>query len=308
MDEFELIGRYFARQGEARGVAVGIGDDGAVLQPDPERDLVTVIDTLVGGVHFFRDIDAWHLGYRAVAVNLSDVAAMGASPRWMTLALTLAEANQDWLRNFSAGLFAAADEHNVALVGGDTTSGDNVVVSVQITGDVEAGKAILRSGASPGDTIYVTGTVGDAAAGLVCIESGKSNELLENRFLKPQARVRCGRELVGIASAAIDISDGLHGDLQKLLTASGVGADVNLDALPVSAALREQFGDDDVRRFALGGGDDYELCFTTARDLPAAVADVPVTAIGTVNDSGQLTLRDAGGIVPFEHSGYRHFE
>jgi thiamine-monophosphate kinase len=308
VDEFELIERYFARHGETRDVVVGIGDDGAVLKPDPDRELVTVIDTLVSRVHFPSSIDAYHLGYRAVAVNLSDIAAMGARPLWMTLALTLDDANPDWLEKFAAGLFAAANEHDVALVGGDTTSGENVVVSVQITGDIEPGRALLRSGAVPGDTIYVTGSVGDAAGGLACIESDRASEYLEQRFLEPTARVECGRKLIGVASAAIDISDGLYGDLHKLLAASGVGADVDLDAVPVSAELREQFGADEVRQFALGGGDDYELCFTSAEDIPKTLAGVAVTAIGTVNASGQLTLRDQTGVVPFEDSGYLHFE
>ncbi len=232
---------------------------------------------------------------------------MGARPLWMTLALTLDDADPDWLEKFSAGLFASANEHVVALVGGDTTSGDNVVVSVQITGDVEPGRALLRSGAAPGDTIYVTGSVGDAAGGLACIESGQANEYLVQRFLEPTARVDCGRELIGIASAAIDISDGLFGDLQKLLTASGAGADVDLDAVPVSAALQDQFGPNEVRRFALSGGDDYELCFTSAAEVPPTLAGVDVTAIGTVNGSGQLALRDASGAIPYKDSGYRHF-
>lgn len=308
VDEFELIERYFARQGEAQGVVIGVGDDGAVLQPEPGRELVTVVDALVGDIHFPSQIGAYHLGYRAVAVNLSDIAAMGARPRWMTLALTLTEARPDWLEQFAAGLFAAADEHDVALVGGDTTRGDIVVVSVQVTGDIEPGQALLRSGARAGETIYVTGTVGDAAGGLECIRSGTTNEYLQQRFLLPAARVDCGRQLVGLASAAIDISDGLYGDLQKLLVASGVGADVDVDALPVSEALTHQFEDGKVRELVLGGGDDYELCFTSGEDLPARFGDVSVTAIGTVNDTGKLTLRDASGIVPFADSGYRHFE
>ncbi|NIV18283.1 MAG: thiamine-phosphate kinase [Woeseiaceae bacterium] len=307
MDEFELIERFFARHGDGRGVVVGIGDDAAVLRPAPDRELVTVVDALVGDVHFPSQIDAYHLGYRAVAVNLSDIAAMGARPLWMTLALTLTEARPDWLEQFAAGLFAAADEHDVALVGGDTTRGDNVVVSVQVTGDIQPGRALLRSGARAGETIYVTGTVGDAAGGLECIRSGTTNEYLEQRFLLPAARVDCGQQLVGLASAAIDISDGLYGDLQKLLVASGVGADVDVDALPVSEALTNQFDDGKVRELVLGGGDDYELCFTSGGDLPARFGDVAVTAIGSVTDSGVLTLRDARGIVPFEDSGYRHF-
>lgn len=307
MDEFELIDRFFARQGEADGLAVGIGDDGAVLQPDPGLDLVTVVDTLVGGVHFPADIDAADLGYRSVAVNLSDIAAMGARPRWMTLALTLSEADPVWLERFAQGLFEAGAANGVALVGGDTTSGDTIVVTVQITGDVTAGKALLRSGARPGDTVFVTGTVGDAAGGLELIRGDLRDGVLSQRFLRPEARVRCGQQLIDIASAAIDISDGLYGDLQKLLQASGAGAEISLEALPVSNALRQRFDEAKVRKFALAGGDDYELCFTSSETVPATIDDVPVTAIGTVTDSTELLLRDASGIVRFEDSGYLHF-
>lgn len=308
MDEFELIDRFFARDGECRGLAVGIGDDGAVLQPDPGLDLVTVVDTLVEGVHFHSQIAAADLGYRAVVVNLSDIAAMGAGPRWMTLALTLPEADHDWLEQFAQGLFEAADEHDVALVGGDMTSGNNIIVTVQITGDVASGTAMLRSGARPGDSIYVTGTIGDAAGGLELIRADRADDILAPRFLRPTARVGCGRRLAGVASAAIDISDGLYGDLLKLLRASGAGGEVNLDAVPVSAALRRQFDTATVRRLALGGGDDYELCFTSSQPVPAEVAGVPVTKIGTVTESAQLLLRDADGIVPFDDSGYLHFQ
>lgn len=311
MDEFELIRRFFVREGDARGVVTGIGDDGAVLAPRPGHELVTVVDTLVQGVHFPVDIDAADLGYRVVAVNLSDIAAMGAVPRWMTLALTLHSPDAGWLAGFANGLFEAADRHDVALVGGDTTSGDTVVATVQIMGEVEQGAALLRSGARAGDSICVTGTVGDAAAGLELIKVGQPNEFLSQRYLRPSARVACGRRLQGIASAAIDVSDGLYADLAKLLAASGVGAEIDLDALPISAELAASFGSDEQRRFALSGGDDYELCFT----LPAASQndileklEVPVTVIGSVSDGGGIVCRAAGRIVDYADSGYLHFK
>jgi thiamine-monophosphate kinase len=308
VDEFELNQRYFVRKNEAPGVVTGIGDDGAILQADAGRELVTVVDTLVGSVHFPIDIDAADLGYRAVAVNLSDIAAMGARPRWMTLSLTMPTADPDWLERFANGLHQAAAEHGVALIGGDTTRGNDVVVSVQITGDVEAGKAILRSGAKAGDTIYVTGTIGDAAAGLESITQGEPDAFLCSRFLRPQARVEYGQTLLGAASAAIDISDGLIGDLQKLLSASGVGAEVNLDAVPLSAELTHRFGAEAGLQFAMTGGDDYELCFTAPEGAIEEAPDLRVTAIGTVTDSGELVLKNADGIVTSDDSGYRHFQ
>ncbi|MDJ0812154.1 MAG: thiamine-phosphate kinase [Woeseiaceae bacterium] len=307
MDEFELIRRYFVRPDDGKGVITGIGDDGAVLRPEPGRELVTVIDTLVEGTHFPSEMSAMDLGYRAVAVNLSDIAAMAARPLWMTLALTMPPRPDEWLDGFASGLFAAARDHDLALVGGDTTSGPCVVVSVQITGDVGAGAALLRSGAQPGDTVYVTGTVGDAAAGLSMMGSPDADEFLARRFLRPQARVQAGLALAGIASACIDVSDGLAGDLGKLLDASGVGADLNLDALPLSDAMAAAFDDDVGRRFAATGGDDYELCFTSSRSVPAEIGGVPVTAIGTVNDGDRLVCRSGGAVVEVDDSGYRHF-
>ena len=308
MDEFELIQRFFVRADDARGVTKGIGDDGAVLQPDPGRELISVIDTLVASVHFPDNIKAADLGYRVVAVNLSDIAAMGGRPRWMTLALTITESNEEWLSEFAEGLHKAATEHNISLVGGDTTQGDHIVVSVQITGDVVAGAAILRSGAVAGDTIFVTGTIGDAAAGLALLSAGKPDEYLSSRFLRPTARVDFGQSIAGQASAAIDISDGLFGDLKKLLSASGVGAEINLDDLPISDALASSFDQDGQRRFALSGGDDYELCFTAADSALPDMSDLRITAIGQVMQGDQLICRDAGGIVKYDDSGYRHFQ
>jgi thiamine-monophosphate kinase len=308
VDEFELIRRYFALPGEAQGVITGIGDDGAILEPDAGRELVAVVDTLVEGVHFLADTDPTDIAYRVVAVNLSDIAAMGARPRWMTLALTLRDANEEWVGRFAAGLHEAAAEHGVALVGGDTTSGPCVVASVQIIGDVESGNALHRSGAKPGDTIYVTGTVGDAAAGLELIRDARPAEYLAGRFLRPSARVAYGQQLAGVATAAIDVSDGLFADLQKMLSASGVGGEIDLDELPISAELASSFAADAVRRFALNGGDDYELCFAaSAASLPDS-GDLPVTAIGRVTTGSNIVCHDAQGVVEFSDSGYLHFQ
>jgi thiamine-monophosphate kinase len=308
VDEFELIQRYFVRDGEARGVKTGIGDDGAVLQPEPGRELITVVDTLVEGVHFPADITPADLGYRCVAVNLSDIAAMGGRPLWMTLALTMPGPDEEWLSGFASGLHEAAEEHEVSLVGGDTTRGDAIVISVQISGDVAEGSAMHRSGARSGDTIYLTGTVGDAGAGLALLSAGNSDEYLLQRFLRPTARVATGRALPGLASAAIDISDGLLGDLQKLLDASDVGGEIELDALPISHALQAAFDKKSQRRFALTAGDDYELCFTSSREVPTALGGVPVTAIGMITDGDSLVCREHGEIVEIADSGYRHFQ
>ena len=307
MDEFELIRRYFERQPQAPFVRLGIGDDGAVLRPESGRELVTVIDTVVAGIHFPTNMHAADVGYRAVAVNLSDLAAMGARPRWMTLALTLVEADPDWLEAFAGGLFEAASEWGVELVGGDTTRGDNVVVTVQMTGDVEAGSALLRSGAEVGDSIFVTGTVGDAAAGLGRVGAERAADYLARRFACPQARIATGLRLSGYATAAIDLSDGLVADLAKLIEASGVGAELRVDGLPLSDELRQAVSPDDARRFALAGGDDYEICFTMPETrLPEDLPD-PVTAIGRITGSDELVCLDGDVVVPFDCSGYRHF-
>lgn len=305
MDEFELIRRFFARDANDADTDVGVGDDGAVITPTPGLLQVQVLDTLVEGVHFPANIAAADIGYRAVAVNLSDIAAMGARPRWMTLALTLWDKDELWVEDFAVGLFAAADEYGVALIGGDTTQGDSVVVSVNVTGEIEKDAALLRSGARPGDTVFVTGTVGDAAAGLELLQNDRHDEYLVKRFLRPSARVATGRHLGGRAHAAIDLSDGLLADLKKLLEASGVGAEIDVEEIPLSAALLDCFDRERVFQFALTGGDDYELCFAA----PAAAMEgmAGITAIGKITEDRKLVCRRAGEIVEVDDSGYRHF-
>ncbi len=307
MDEFELIRRFFSRPADSASVVTGVGDDGAVLKPSADRELVTVIDTMVAGTHFPATMSAGDVGYRIVAVNLSDIAAMGAEPRWMTLALTLAESDPAWLAAFAEGLYEAAAEWGVALVGGDTTKGEQLVVSVQMSGELTPGTALYRSGAKVGDTIYVTGTVGDAAAGLKLMAKGSGEHPLARRFARPMARVRAGSALAGIAHAAIDLSDGFVADLSKLLEASGVGAQVDLQTLPLSRDLLDAVGRDEALQYAMNGGDDYELCFTMPEPrLPETIA-AEATAIGRITAESGLVCRDGDTVVPIDDTGYRHF-
>jgi thiamine-monophosphate kinase len=307
VDEFELIRRFFSRPADSAMVVAGVGDDGAVLRPPAGRELVTVIDTMVAGTHFPAGMSARDIGYRVVAVNLSDIAAMGAQPRWMTLALTLVEADADWLEEFAAGLYEAASEWGVMLVGGDTTSGEQLVVSVQMSGDLAPGTALYRSGATAGDTVFVTGTLGDAAAGLEQLSAGAGEQYLTRRFARPSARVGVGRALAGIAHAAIDLSDGLVADLSKILEASHAGAELDLQRLPLSEELLRTVGREQALRHAMGGGDDYELCFTLPESgLPAEIS-TEVTPIGRITREPGLVCRDGDSVVPFDNTGYRHF-
>ena len=316
MDEFEIIRRYFERESYGEDVRVGVGDDGAVLIPSQDRDLISVVDTLVSGIHFPETLAAADIGYRSVAVNLSDIAAMGARPKWMTLALTLADSEAFWLDGFARGLFEAADEHELALVGGDTTRGSETVISIQIIGEVEPGKAMTRGGAEPGDAIYVTGTVGDAAAGLSILQSGLPHsedvDFLIRRFARPAARVEAGEAIASIAHAAIDLSDGLYSDLGKLLVASDVSGTLELADIPLSSHIANLLGEDDALRFALGGGDDYELCFTArnADEEISQIADsvgVAIARVGQVDEGGGLQCTRDGDEYNYQDVGYRHF-
>lgn len=317
MDEFELIQRFFTPENGHASVRLGVGDDGAVMLPETGRDLVAVVDTVVESVHYPPDLMPREVGYRAVAVNLSDIAAMGARPRWMTLALTIPEVNEGWLEGFAAGLLEAANEHGVVLVGGDTTRGQQTVISVQIIGDVPTNKAVTRGGANVGDDIYVTGMIGDARAWLDSRENLDIDDAVRfyfrRRFAGPDARVELGQALPGIATAAIDVSDGLYADLQKLLTASGHGGAIEVDAVPISKALGSILDPADATMLALGAGDDYELCFTApphrADDIAilAVQYDVPITRIGEVTSDNELRCLRDGQSMAIEGQGYVHF-
>lgn len=317
MNEFELIQRYFTPTCTDSDVLVGVGDDGAVLRPEAGRDLIFVVDTQVEGVHYPPGLSARDIGYRAVAVNLSDIAAMAGRPRWMTLALTLRQVEPAWLQEFSLGLREAADEFKVSLVGGDTTRGQQTVISIQITGDVMPDAQLTRSGARSGNLIYVSGTPGDAAAGLELLQtntvSSVATRTLADRFCRPSARVTLAQAIAPLASAAIDISDGLFGDTRKLLRASGVGGQIDVDKLPLSDALLSEFGLERGQRLALGGGDDYELCFTLAAEHEVALnavalqQGVRVTCIGEVTTGDDLVGLSGGAVFDYSDPGFHHF-
>jgi thiamine-monophosphate kinase len=315
MDEFELIRRYFTRELSDPDVVVGVGDDGAVMRPAPGRELIAVVDTTVADVHFPATLNPADVGYRAVAVNVSDIAAMAGRPRWMTMALTLDEADESWLESFARGVFDAGKDYDVGLVGGDVTHGSEKVISIQIIGDVETSKALTRDGARAGDGIYVSGTPGDAALGLSIIESGAMSgdhiDYLVRRFSRPTARLELGQRIAAGASAAIDLSDGLYADLDKLLSASGVAGEIELASLPLSDAMKSVVSRDDALQFALGGGDDYELCFTSGDESIVKAgeqAGVAVTRIGRVQEGAGLGCTLDGKGYHYESPGYRHFK
>ena len=260
--EFDIIARYFKRQRPERDdVLLGIGDDAALLQVPAGQQLVVAVDTLVAGRHFPEQTSAADIGYKALAVNLSDLAAMGATPAWATLSLTLPAVDGSLVTGICRWIFCLADEYSVALVGGDTTRGP-LSVTVQVHGFIEPGKALRRDAANPGDAVFVSGVPGEAACALKQVLQGETPaDTLLQRLNRPQPRVSLGQSLVGLASAAIDVSDGLLADLGHLLSASGCGATLWPDQLPSSPAL-QALPAGQVLDCQLNGGDDYELCFT----------------------------------------------
>ena len=318
LTEFELIERYFTDCGAVRpDVIAGVGDDAALLALPLETELVAATDTLVAGVHFPEGSPASSVGHRALAVNLSDLAAMGAHPAWALLALTIPEAEEAWLAQFAAGFAALARTHRVALVGGDTTRGP-LTVTVQLLGYVPRGGALRRSGGRAGDALFVSGTPGDAAAGLA-LEQGRlaappeALTYLRERFLRPTPRMALGERLREFASACIDVSDGLLGDAGKLAHASHTGVEISFEALPVSEPLLRAVGEEQARTLALSGGDDYELLFTVHPErvdsLLAALAPQRwgYRRIGSLRaTAGAVVLRN-GTVMQFSHSGYQHF-
>lgn len=313
MDEFALIDRFFANRGPVRAdVRLGIGDDAAVTRVEAGSELVIATDTLVEGTHFLPGTAPRALGYRCLAVNLSDLAAMGAEPLWCTLALTLPDGAEDWVGSFSEGFMELAERFDIALIGGDTVRGP-LAMTVTVHGRVDPGCAICRDGARAGDGIFVTGSFGAAAAGLASLESGDTGARTIDRFLYPTPRIDEGRSLVGIASAMIDVSDGLHVDLARLLDASGLGAKLAVETLPLPAELPAGVEHHRAVELALTGGDDYELCFTVPENCSEALErtasgwDCAVTRIGaTVTESG-LAWTAAGENFPLPDTGFRHF-
>lgn len=301
MREFDLIARIRARVATRSDVLLGIGDDAALLQPPAGLQLVVAMDTLNAGVHFPPETAPADIGWKALAVNLSDLAAMGALPAWCTLSLSLPAAEAAFVDGFLDGFLALAAQHDVALVGGDTTRGP-LSVCVAMHGLVEPGLALHRDGARVGDEIWVSGSLGDAAAALAQWKAGGGiDAALRARLDRPTPRVALGRGLRGIASACIDVSDGLLADLGHVCTASGVAAAVDVDALPASEALRAGFAVEQWRLLQAAGGDDYELCFTASAEAgdavlqAAAAVEVLVTRIGRILPGTGVAAHTADG-------------
>lgn len=320
--EFRLIDRIRELTDQPRDdVKLGIGDDGAVLAMPAGQELVMAIDTMVEGTHFLPGTAAADLGWKSLAVNLSDLAAMGAEPAWAMLALTLSRADADFVEGFARGFAQLAGRYRLALVGGDTTGGP-LCLSVAVHGFVPPGQALTRTGARIGDEVMVTGTLGDAVAGLFALRDPPHDDAhraalrqsLVDRLTRPEPRVAAGIALRGLATACVDISDGLLADLGHICEGSGVGAELEAAQLPRSAALRELHGDDESLQLALGGGDNYELCFTVPSERLAQVQSTlagigcPVTRIGRIVDGAGVHVRAAdGNPQAITMKGWEHF-
>ena len=324
-DEFDIIRRYFNAGTLAfpsAEVALGIGDDCALLRPQSGMELAMSMDLLQESVHFPSAADPFLLGKRSLLVNLSDLAAMGARPLCFTLGLCLPRVDADWLEGFSRGLAEVARANGCPLVGGDMsgTQAGATTICIQVQGEVPAGQALRRDGAKPGDLVFVTGTLGDAAAGLGVLQgrlgeslSAARREALLEAFYVPESRIGAGLRLRGLASACIDLSDGLASDLLHVLNASGVGAQIDLQALPLSSALQAAVPTHEQQDLAVSGGDDYELCFTAPSARQQAVqealtdAGIPVSCIGRITAQKGLVWQQSGSPVSRQWQGYRHF-
>lgn len=317
--EFDLIKSYFSNLQElSPGLALGIGDDAAVVDVPVGHQLVVATDTLVCGMHFPESLDPEYIAARTLLTNLSDLAAMGAEPRWFSLALTLPESNPDWLQRFSEGLARVARQYGCSLIGGDTTRGP-LTVTITVHGVVPRGTALTRSGAKMGDRVFVTGSPGKGAAGLAAVLgqledlTADQHQQLVDYFVNPVPRLMLGSRLRAVASAAIDISDGLLADLGHICKLSGVGAELSLNALPLLKGAGG-IGAEQLQQWALSGGDDYELCFTApesaAEELAqiAKVTDTPVHHIGRIIEGSGVYCLDSNNKKVSTHSnGYSHF-
>ncbi len=312
LGEFEVIRRYFSPLNLARAdVTLGIGDDAALCRPPPGMEVAVAVDSLVAGVHFPAHTSPRDVGHKALAVNLSDLAAMGAEPAWLTLALTLPEVEESWLAEFSRGLGELAARYQMSLIGGDTTRGP-LCISVQVMGLLPEGRGLTRNGARPGDAIYLTGTVGDAGLGLrQALGHSRlkpaTRDYLLGRLHRPTPRIAEGLALRGVASAAIDVSDGLLADLGHLLEAGNLGARLDLARLPLSAELRAEVSEQDAWELALAAGDDYELCFTVSPETAAFPADISCQCIGRIEDRPGIRCYHGGREWLPTRRGYEHY-
>lgn len=317
LGEFDLIQKYLSKTINRKDVRKGIGDDCAILNLPQGCQLALSMDTLVAGVHFPVETHPSDVGYKSLAVSLSDLAAMGAKPAWATLALTLPAMDEAWIKSFCEGLFALAEQYQVQLVGGDVSKGPLCITS-QLHGFVATGKGLYRDGARPGDKIYVSGTIGEAALGLKLLQDQLKlpEPDLEQRCLqrlnRPQPRVELGQALNGIATAAIDISDGLAADLQHILSASGVGAEIHVDQIPIPQGIGQIMEPEQQWQTVLSGGDDYELCFTVGvgdEYKIEGLSDLPckISCIGEISAQTGLRVFHNQRPVDLTHTGYQHF-
>jgi len=323
LNEFALIERFFTDIGYSSTqqfphIVQGVGDDCALLDLPRDKILAVSSDTFIAGVHFPEDAAPYDIARRCLAAAISDLAAMGAKPLGFTLALTLARVDESWLHNFSEGLREAAEFYVIPLIGGDTTRG-SLSITLHVHGSVPRSGGLRRSGARPGDSIFVSGSLGDAAAALALMQGDLSvdendQHFLYSRFYAPQARVVLGETLLDVATAAIDVSDGLLADLGHIVRASGVAAEIDLPKLPLSESLQRLDDADRAYQFALAGGDDYELCFTARPDQHvfltefSELLDVRITEIGRILDGEGIRCLDAGGnAVVLGNTGYQHF-
>ena len=318
MDEFTLIRQCFASASNDSSVALGIGDDCALLTVPNGQQLAISMDTLVEGTHFLPNTAPEHIASRALATAISDLAAIGAKPLWFTLGLTLPAVDDDWITAFSESLFNHAKLWGCSLVGGDTTRGP-LSITVQVHGAVEPNKALKRSGANAGDVIYVTGHLGDGAAALALLQHKltlrkPAQDYLKARFYRPTPQLEAGQLLAGIASSAIDISDGLYADLGHICHASGVGARVDVNRLPLSEYWRDSVSRDQALAWAISGGDDYQLCFTVPKTHIATIEQwqregkLQATAIGKMTENTDILMVNKGKAMDFDFTGYQHFE
>lgn len=314
MAEFELIANYFTRPAQAD---LGVGDDAALIRVRPGYQLAISADMSVVGTHFFADIDPFAIGWKAMAVNVSDMAAMGAEPKWATLSIALPEIDESWLQGFSKGLFACADQFGVSLIGGDTTRGP-LNIAINILGEVPPGQALQRNGAQAGDDVWVSGVLGQAALwlqhrlGKLEIHA-EALAALAKTMHHPQPRVALGLALRGVATAALDISDGLLADLTHILQASSVGAVLDWTAMPKPVLQQSSVRDAVLQQAVLAGGDDYELCFTAApqhRDALQALSaqlGLPLSRIGQITAQAGLHVFNGDVRIDLSQKGYAHF-
>jgi thiamine-monophosphate kinase len=309
LDEHKIIQKYFSDVGSAylaeQGVRVSVGDDAAIICNSPNKESIVSIDTSIKDVHFLSSMKASDIAYRSVAIALSDLAACGATPAWYTLALTLEDLDEEWIKDFSEGLRMISEEFKFPLIGGDTTKG-SLSISVQVTGYCDPGKALTRKGSIEGDLVFVSGCIGEAARGLRALQNNEDNTKEVLSYLRPRARIDLGQRLIGTASSAIDVSDGLIKDLGHICSESNLGCEILIDDIPTSLSKPLTSGE-------INQGDDYEICFSANEKHLSKIEGIakelkiPITAIGKMTQGSSVIVKDSKGVEVKIQDGYGHF-